>query len=226
MVAVQSKRRARKQPAEVRRETVLDAAIRVFARTSYHTTATAAIAREAGVSEPAIYRYFDSKRALYLAALERCGAIIRDEFAAIAARTESGADTLRAMGEWYEQMVVADPEYLRLRVRAVPDTEDTEVQAVLHAMFQQIHVIVRDVIRRGQEQGVYSRAVSAEAGAWLFIAIGQIADLTRLIGMEPSESLPICAMTAQAAMQALLADPASFRPHAAAAAHPGGADGL
>src|SRR6266545_2306786 len=95
------RRRAPKQAAEVRRETLVDAAIRAFARTAYRSAGTAEIAREAGVAEPTIYRHFDSKHELYLAALERCGTRVRDEFARIDESTPAAEEALHAMGEWY-----------------------------------------------------------------------------------------------------------------------------
>src|SRR5262249_37028375 len=56
--------------AEDRRRAVLDAACRVFVRSSYRGATTSEIAREAGISEPILYRHFPSKRDLYLACLE------------------------------------------------------------------------------------------------------------------------------------------------------------
>src|SRR5205814_4823108 len=53
-----------------RRQAVLDTACRVFSRSSYRGATTADIAREAGISEPILYRHFGSKRDLYLACLE------------------------------------------------------------------------------------------------------------------------------------------------------------
>ena len=49
---------------------MLDTACRVFARCSYRGATTAEIAREAGVTEPILYRHFASKQALYLACIE------------------------------------------------------------------------------------------------------------------------------------------------------------
>ena len=46
------------------------AALRVFTSTSYAGATTAEIAREAGVSEPVLYRHFASKRDLWLACLD------------------------------------------------------------------------------------------------------------------------------------------------------------
>src|SRR5438067_3861188 len=53
-----------------RRQAVLDTACRVFSRSSYRGATTAEIAREAGITEPILYRHFGSKRDLYLACLD------------------------------------------------------------------------------------------------------------------------------------------------------------
>ena len=52
-----------------RRAAVVETACRVFAKSSYHGSTTAQIARETGVTEPVLYRHFASKRELYLACL-------------------------------------------------------------------------------------------------------------------------------------------------------------
>ena len=53
-----------------RRAAVLEAALELFATTSYASATTAEIARAAGVSEPILYRHFASKRDLWLACLD------------------------------------------------------------------------------------------------------------------------------------------------------------
>ena len=63
--------------AEARRQAVLDTAGRVFSRSSYRGATTAEIAREAGISEPILYRHFGSKRDLYLACLDEAWASFR-----------------------------------------------------------------------------------------------------------------------------------------------------
>jgi AcrR family transcriptional regulator len=191
-MTVRTGKRAAKQAAEVRRETVLDAAIRVFARTSYRGAGTAEIAREAGIAEPTIYRYFDSKRALYLAALERSGELVVDTFRGIAERTAAAEEAIAAMGEWYAHNVITDPEHLRLRQRAFAETDDDDVRAILRRTYEDVRDIAAAVIRRGQEQGVFTRDVAPEAGAWMFIAVGQVLDLARLIGMSADECLRSC----------------------------------
>jgi len=59
-----------------RREQVLGAAMRAFARTGYHGTSTTEIAREAGISQGYVLHLFDTKEELFLAVLRRAGEVI------------------------------------------------------------------------------------------------------------------------------------------------------
>ena len=60
-----------RQTAEERREAVLDAATREFARKGLHGASTDAIARAAGISQPYLFRLFGTKKELYLATSAR-----------------------------------------------------------------------------------------------------------------------------------------------------------
>src|SRR5689334_5973187 len=62
---------SRRLRAPERRQVVLDAAGRLFGERGYEGTSLNEVAAAAGVTKPILYRHFDSKRALYLALLER-----------------------------------------------------------------------------------------------------------------------------------------------------------
>ena len=69
--------------ADARREQVLAAATRAFARTGYAGTSTDVVAREAGVSQPYVVRMFGTKRDLFLAVFERSAQRIEAAFGAV-----------------------------------------------------------------------------------------------------------------------------------------------
>src|SRR3982751_3289838 len=75
--------RASRMSAEDRRELVLEAATRAFARGGYAGTSTDAVAKEAGVSQPYVVRMFGTKLDLFLEVFERAVGRIRDGFAAV-----------------------------------------------------------------------------------------------------------------------------------------------
>jgi AcrR family transcriptional regulator len=76
---------ARRMPRAERREQILGAATRAFARAGFAATGLEDVAAEAGITRVLLYRHFDSKADLYRAVLERaCHSLRRavgtDEF--------------------------------------------------------------------------------------------------------------------------------------------------
>src|SRR6266566_5253272 len=67
-----------------RRETVLEAAVAEFALRGLAGTSTEDVARRAGISQPYLFRLFPTKKALFLALVERCYQRIEEAFAAAA----------------------------------------------------------------------------------------------------------------------------------------------
>ena len=180
------RRRARRRPAELRREEILDAAERVFAHAPFRAAGTADIAREAGVAEPTIYRHFDSKRELYLAVVERSCTMVRDQFKRIAEQTSDAHEALHLIGEWYAQNICNQPDHLLLRQRSVAEAADNEVQETLRQGYVEIAAIIAAVLRRGQAQGTVKASVDADAAAWMFCGVGFVLDLFNLLGIDES----------------------------------------
>jgi AcrR family transcriptional regulator len=83
-------------PAALRAEQLLDVAERLFSTRGFGATSIEAIAREAGVTRPMIYKRFGSKDGIYLACLRRARAELEAQlFESVAA---AGSD-LRAQFE-------------------------------------------------------------------------------------------------------------------------------
>src|SRR5512143_1190789 len=102
---------ATRQTAEERREAVLEAARREFARAGFHGASTDAIAREAGISQPYLFRLFGSKKGLYVASVRRC---FRRTLEAMQAAAEGlrGEAALQAIGAAYFELLSTDPTML------------------------------------------------------------------------------------------------------------------
>src|SRR5215475_8338295 len=89
--------RGPRMPAEQRRELVLGEAMAAFAAHGYAGTSTEDVARRAGISQPYLFRLFPTKKALFLALVERCFRRVRDEFAG--QLTRSRGEAMMAMGD-------------------------------------------------------------------------------------------------------------------------------
>jgi AcrR family transcriptional regulator len=135
-VSGRSSGRRRRIPGDQRRETILVAASRVFAKRGYDGTRTLELAENAGVSEALMYQHFRTKADLYRAALTRSSGLL-DQRLKEAANSEVPADqrvesSLNALLEFVAEpdnawpvltLHVADPELAehqrKLRGRAV-----------------------------------------------------------------------------------------------------------
>src|SRR6185436_4062134 len=116
-----------RKSAEERREDILEVAVRHFAIGGYNGTSTEDIAREAGISQPYLFRLFRTKRELFLACVERCHAQIARVFAEAAADAPA-EDRLQAMGHAYEDRLLPDRHALMLQMQSHA-TGDPEIHA-------------------------------------------------------------------------------------------------
>jgi len=167
-------------PAQERRQAVLDTACRVFFRKSYRGATTAEIAREAGITEPILYRHFGSKRDLYLACLDEAWRIFR-EFAETAV-AENPAGCLGAISDAY----MAKKSKLRLVdlwIQAITEaSEDAVIAKAVRRQIREMHGFFADVIRQGQADGVLHPDRDPAAEAWIFVAGGLLATIDQRLG--------------------------------------------
>lgn len=169
-------------PAEERRAALLETACAAFSGGSYRGTTTAEIAREAGVTEPVLYRHFDSKRDLYLACLEETWAGVRtmwDE--TVAAEPDPGL-WIAAMGRSFIESEVARPVISNLWVQALAEaSEDEVIRAYMRNHLREVHAYVVGVGKRAQAAGAVKADRDVEAEAWIFISLGLLSMADRVL---------------------------------------------
>ena len=121
-------------PAAQRRELVLEAAVPEFAAHGLAGTSTEVVARRAGISQPYLFRLFPTKKALFVALVDRCFRRVQDTFTTAAADL-SGDEALAAMAEAYEQLLT-DRTLLLLQMQAYAACDDPEVRAATRAGYK------------------------------------------------------------------------------------------
>ena len=147
-----------------KRRLILRAAITVFARSGYHTSRVADVAKEAGVAYGLVYHYFGSKEDLLetifrrtwtrmleaVEAVEQEGAPAREQIAAVAKIV---------LGAW-----LADPDLVRVLIREVARSPQLgrEVDEIAHAFAALERIVVR-----GQERGELRTDVDPRLAAWI-----------------------------------------------------------
>jgi len=178
-------------PAEERRAALLDTACRLFSEGSYRGTTTADIAREAGVTEPVLYRHFDSKRDLYLACLEATWAGARAMWEEAVAAEEDPSLWIATMGRSFIESEAKRPVISNLWVQAIAEgSEDGVIGAYMKEHMREVHSYTAAVIGRAQEAGGIEAERDADAEAWIFIALGLLTMADRVLDGVMRESWP------------------------------------
>ena len=147
-----------------KRRLILRAAITVFARSGYHTSRVADVAKEAGVAYGLVYHYFGSKEDLLkqifrrtwsrmleaVKEVEEEGAPARDQLAAVARIV---------LGAWQ-----VDPDLVRVLVREVARSPQLgrEVDEIAHAF-----AALERIMARGQERGELRADADPRLAAWI-----------------------------------------------------------
>jgi AcrR family transcriptional regulator len=166
--------------ASERRQAIIDAALRVFSEGSYAGATTAQIAREAGISEPILYRHFASKKDLYFACLDDAWSGLRntlqakmDEVGPVEAWRELGPTTMRRL-----KAVVPS-----LWMQAVTEAgQDPEIRRFVRKHMRDVHDFFAEALRRLQEAGAIPADRDPNAEAWVFLGGSLLASFGDRLG--------------------------------------------
>ena len=166
---------ARKSKDE-RREEVLDAALDVFAEHGLSGASTDEIARRAGISQPYLFRLFNTKKELFIASVERCFLETRHSFER-AAEGKAGEEALFAMGKAYRELIRSNPNRLRAQLQSYAACDDEEICAVVRKRYGELVEMVERV------SGVDAEHLSAFFARGMLINV--VASMDLLDAKEP-----------------------------------------
>ena len=187
-------------PAAERRQAIVEAAQRVFAGGSYSGATTAEIAREAGISEPILYRHFASKRELYFACLEQAWGSLRSALDVKLAE-HGDREAVAAIGlAWREFHASGGMKPVTLWIQALTEAgEDVEIQAFLRGQLREVHDYIAAAVKRAQVAGGVPQDRDPDAEAWVFVGTALLLSFADRLGglLGPEELTRIAAERAR-----------------------------
>jgi len=160
-----------RKSADERREEILTVALRHFAIGGLHGTSTEAIAREAGISQPYLFRLFHTKKELFLACVDRADRKVFDVFRRAAAAAPED-ERLQAMGHAYIDELLPDRHAVLMQMQGYVATSDPEIRAHVREAFGRIVAEVTEL------------SGADEASVWGFFAQGMLLNVTQSLDLE------------------------------------------
>jgi TetR/AcrR family transcriptional regulator, fatty acid metabolism regulator protein len=157
-----------------KRRTILDAAVRVFARQGFHACRVSDIADEAGVAYGLVYHYFDSKdevlNTLFLERWDVMLELIRD----VDRRDIPPRDKLHEITSFIVDSYRHDPDLMKVIIVEVTRAANSFGRTHL-AKIRDAYELIAEIVEKAQREGAFSSDVTAQFAAMAFYgAIEQV----------------------------------------------------
>jgi TetR/AcrR family transcriptional regulator, fatty acid metabolism regulator protein len=150
---------------EDKRQLILDAAVRVFARKGYHTCRVGDIAEEAGVAHGLLYPYFNSKEEVLETIFRTTWTLMLDAINGVESLGEPAREQLRKVAAIVLRSWRDTPDIVSVLVREV--TRSPHLQQEIGETEQAFSALER-IIAKGQEDGDFRPDLNARFASFVF----------------------------------------------------------
>jgi AcrR family transcriptional regulator len=142
---------------EATRDELLDAAASLFAERGFDRTTVDDVVAGARVAKGTVYWYYRSKKALFLAVLERAAKVYRDELVRAAGRARSPMERLECAIEGTMSFARSRPDLCRLYFQQVHDDDADFAErraAIYTSLIDDLKATIGEAIRAGEARPV------------------------------------------------------------------------
>lgn len=170
----------RRLPAHERRRQILIAAIRVFARGGFHGATTKEIAAEAEVAEALLYRYFESKQALFVQAMQLTASRMISDVEEILDRNRSAPDA--AVGDilmYFKTIIETHEAFAKMVFVITAELDNPQIREVYLPYQEAALGAIESSIANWKAEGLIARHVPGRATAWVILGCFQIIALMK-----------------------------------------------
>jgi AcrR family transcriptional regulator len=166
-----------------RKRQLLTHAKQLFVTHGYQDTTTEKIAAAAGVTEPVLYRHFESKKTLFLEVLHEIREATLTRWHAETADVSDPLAKLHAIADMYLGTTREHALEFRIMHRTLIESDDEEIAACLRAFYLDSETLLAQIISEGQQTGVFRRNLDPRVGAWELIRTALGYTLTLPLGI-------------------------------------------
>jgi len=153
-----------------RYEDLIRASIEVFSRTNYDKATTALIAREAGIAEGTIYRYFSSKKELFLACFRYVTQLLAERYAVIYWETaDEPGEYLRRVAKSYLEFLRENPSMRKFLAFILNSSFDKDFFSELQGFVEMNIMATESMVKKAIDKGDVRKDVDPRGAAWLFV---------------------------------------------------------
>ena len=170
--------------AEQRREQILSCSINVLAKSNYQKSRVTDIADLVGVTEAAIYKYFPTKKHLFIAVLGYMSDRLMNSLALVIEAEADPIEALRKAATAFTDPEVNPPDQVRIRSKAIAEVDDPEIADQLQQDHIRFVFLLRGIVENGVCQGVFRSDLNVDTIVLLLDAVGMFVETLKLLSLE------------------------------------------
>jgi len=158
----------RKRAGRDKRELILDAAIKVFARAGYHGSRVSDIAQEAGIAYGLVYHYFKNKEEILDTIFSEQWSGFLEALDAIADGSTASEDKLLSVAALILNAYRVRADWVKVLVFEIQRSPRFSNPEQLRAMGRLFQIVAR-ILRDGQAAGELRRDLDPDVASYLFV---------------------------------------------------------
>ncbi|NOX72172.1 MAG: TetR/AcrR family transcriptional regulator [Alphaproteobacteria bacterium] len=179
-----------RKPGEDRKTDIMRAALDLSFRRGPDQVTTGMIARELGLSQPALYKHFPKKADIWRAISDSLCARVADNIVRAKAREGSNLDRLRHLVSLQLELVRDVPALPDIMTMRNPDAEKSRLQTQMQASMGNLGLALTEITREAIDTGELRQNLDPADVATLIIGIGQSLALRMLVFRNPDIVVP------------------------------------
>lgn len=162
-----------RKSAEQRKGEIIEAALKLADAVGPERLTTERIAREVGITQPAVFRHFPRKHAIWQAVVDWIGARLTERWNAAAQDGGAPPDMLRALVRAQLDLIRSTPAIPAILFSRELHAKNRVLREAVLAMMGRFHEVLTKVIDDGRRHGQFRQDMDAGAAAYAVIALVQ-----------------------------------------------------
>ena len=160
-------------PTEARQAEIIAAALRLAHERSPALITTADLAAAVGLSQGALFKHFNSKDAVWLAAIGWVSEHLLAQLSSAAQQATGPLDALQRVFDAHVVFYMRDPGGPRVVFQELQRPSDSDIKQRVREMLQSYRQLLLNLLQAAKESGDMPPEVDASAAATLFVGLVQ-----------------------------------------------------
>lgn len=196
-------------PAQERKKQILQSAIRVFARSTYHGATTKSISEEAGVTEALIYRYFGSKRVLFTDAIVHTSStLVRGLERTLERHLDDPLRAITECFEYYARVLEKHEDFAKMIFVVLAELDKDDIREAYLPSQERALKAIAGAIEAWKAQGLVAETMDTKSAAWLYfgtyLVLALVKQTRRDAPMNPQQAIDLARPFVEAQFEGLV----------------------